>query len=111
MIASARRYIVAGVGIGILLFIVALVIQHEEPVNASLYSTSSAASSSIGKLPFQTPLAEMATVLQASLKASRPLLLGSRDPNGPSCVEISHTGDVQSVLPENKGDLDGGPGT
>jgi hypothetical protein len=64
-----------------------------------------------GTAPERSPLAELASLVEESLKASRPLLLGSRDPNGPSCVTISRTGDVRGGLPTSQGDLDGGPGT
>ncbi|HVT88426.1 MAG TPA: hypothetical protein VHD56_06205, partial [Tepidisphaeraceae bacterium] len=57
------------------------------------------------------PLAKLATHLPVALHDSRAVLLGSRDPNGPSCVAVLLTGDVKETLPANPGDLDGGPGT
>jgi hypothetical protein len=42
---------------------------------------------------------------------SRPLLLGSRDPNGPSCVPAVLSGDIRGKVPPYQADLDGGPGT
>jgi hypothetical protein len=53
---------------------------------------------------------ELVWAVQQSTKLSRPILLGSRDPNGPSCIQISRSGDIKGVIPENN-DLDGGPGT
>lgn len=57
-------------------------------------------------------IAELATLLPASLESSRPVLLGSRDPNGPSCVTVVLGGDVQGTnAPPVQADLNGGPGT
>jgi hypothetical protein len=58
-------------------------------------------------------LAKMARDVQECMQASRPVLLGSRDPNGPSCIQIVMTGDVAGVgtMPVSTEDLDGGPGT
>jgi hypothetical protein len=58
-----------------------------------------------------SPLAELASLVERSMRASRPVLLGSRDPKGPSCVPVVHTGDVGPTLPDSPGDLNGGPGT
>jgi hypothetical protein len=57
------------------------------------------------------PLESLAQKLDAALRASRPVLLGSRDPNGQSCVAVIHSGDVKDAVPDNPADLDGGPGT
>jgi hypothetical protein len=56
-------------------------------------------------------LAALASKLDEAMRVSRPILLGSRDPAGPSCVSIVHTGEVHDVLPNNPGDWNGGPGT
>jgi hypothetical protein len=46
------------------------------------------------------------------MRASRPVLLGSRDPQGPSCVSVVRTGELRdNKPPQNIGDLNGGPGT
>jgi hypothetical protein len=58
-----------------------------------------------------SPLAELASLVERSMRSSRPVLLGSRDPKGPSCVPVVHTGDVGPTLPDSPGDLNGGPGT
>jgi hypothetical protein len=42
---------------------------------------------------------------------SRPVLLGSRDPGGASCVRPVNRGDVREKLPTVIADFDGGPGT
>jgi hypothetical protein len=57
------------------------------------------------------PFAELALLVGEATRASRPLLLGSRDPNGPTCVSVPRAGDAKDGLPSLKGDLDGGPGT
>jgi hypothetical protein len=56
-------------------------------------------------------LAKLAADLEACKHLSRAVLLGSRDPSGPSCVQVVKTGQVQGTVPGNMGDLDGGPGT
>jgi len=38
---------------------------------------------------------ELAELIGKTMQSSRPVLLGSRDPNGPSCVDIMKRGDVQ----------------
>jgi hypothetical protein len=58
-----------------------------------------------------SPLSELASLVERSMRSSRPVLLGSRDPRGPSCVPVVHTGDVGPTLPDSPGDLNGGPGT
>lgn len=50
--------------------------------------------------------------MSATRGASRPVLLGSRDPNGPSCVTPVLTGQAGGqAVALNMGDFDGGPGT
>jgi hypothetical protein len=58
-------------------------------------------------------LAKMASDVQRCVDVSRPVLLGSRDPAGPSCIQIVKTGDVVGLdtMPSDMRDLDGGPGT
>src|SRR5439155_3632086 len=56
-------------------------------------------------------MGEMASLLEQTLQVSRPVLLGSRDPRGPSCVSVVRRGEIQSTLPVTDGDADGGPGT
>lgn len=57
------------------------------------------------------PLAELTDKLQECIEHSRPLLLGSRDPAGPSCVTFIPAGSVQNEMPSNIADYNGGPGT
>jgi hypothetical protein len=56
-------------------------------------------------------LKEFAAEVPATMHTSRPVLLGSRNPTGPSCVTVVRTGQVKDTVPINPGDLDGGPGT
>jgi hypothetical protein len=105
---QTRKLIAMAACITSLPLVAAGFIQYGTTVKASLDGTSAA---SHNRLADQSPLAELAFLLQQSLRSSRPLLLGSRDPSGPSCIQISHTSDIKGVMPENQGDLDGGPGT
>ncbi len=45
------------------------------------------------------------------MRTSRPVLLGSRDPRGSSCVTVIRSGDIHGTVPIQAGDPDGGPGT
>jgi hypothetical protein len=63
------------------------------------------------KQPEVNAMARLRRSFDSAMQLSRPILLGSRDPNGPSCVLASLTGQVQNRVPPNPGDLDGGPGT
>jgi len=56
-------------------------------------------------------LATLASKLDECIRTSRSVLLGSRDPNGPSCVKVVTRGQVQNMAPDNLGDWNGGPGT
>jgi len=54
---------------------------------------------------------EIEAELLAALAASRAVLLGTRDPNGPSCVPTRETGSTdEGYKPPPRGDLSGGPG-
>src|SRR4051812_14400513 len=59
----------------------------------------------------QALLDHLEVLVQASMRASRPVLLGSRDPRGPSCVSIVKAGDLHGERPASMGDVNGGPGT
>src|SRR5262249_20760744 len=59
----------------------------------------------------QGPVGELADLVEEAMRTSRPILLGSRDPKGPSCVTIVHAGDIKDAIPNTPGDLNGGPGT
>ena len=56
-------------------------------------------------------MSELVSLLGQTLPVSRAVLLGSRDPHGPSCVMVVRRGDIQTTLPVTRGDADGGPGT
>ncbi len=61
--------------------------------------------------PPELLLARVASLTASSMRASRPVLLGSRDPKGPSCVTIVRAGDLHGERPNMMGDYNGGPGT
>ncbi len=104
-----NRMVAAAIGLGCVLVIAGGLVQRQWPgqrLEAHQHSsTPLAATKPTGALP------ELAALLDECLKSSRPVLLGSRDPNGPSCVDIVHTGDIKDTVPNNHGDLNGGPGT
>src|SRR5947207_1874270 len=43
-------------------------------------------------------MGELISLLEQTLRASRPVLLGSRDPRGPSCVSVVKRGEIQTTL-------------
>jgi hypothetical protein len=54
---------------------------------------------------------EIEAELPAALAASRAVLLGTRDPNGPTCVPMRETGSTdEGYKPPPRGNLSGGPG-
>ncbi|MFM7109429.1 MAG: hypothetical protein ACKOZU_12685 [Planctomycetaceae bacterium] len=53
----------------------------------------------------------LAGLVERSLRLSRAVLLGSRDPAAESCVKPVLTGSVGNQVPPDMGDIDGGPGT
>src|SRR5439155_4154764 len=55
----------------------------------------------------QRALADLAPLIQRTMRASRPVLLGSRDPQGPSCVAVVNTGDLRGKVPDSPGELNG----
>lgn len=66
--------------------------------------------------PDTTPLVSdalrrLAEKLDQSLALSRPVLLGSRDPAGPSCVNVVTKGQVYNLGFDNFLDSNGGPGS
>ena len=94
----------------------ALLASDESPLGASVtaHPDIRLATTTVTTAPTTAPitsLTAMADVLKSSLNASRPVLLGSRDPNGPSCVTVVLTGQTVGKVPDNSGDWDGGPGT
>jgi hypothetical protein len=108
--ATCTRRWIAAAALAPCLALVAASILHITPAAGVLRTL--AASSRNGTSTEKNPLAELASLVEESMKESRPLLLGSRDPSGTSCVTISRTGDAKgNIMPTNLGDLDGGPGT
>jgi hypothetical protein len=88
------------------LAVMIVVVQHFPVQAAQTHPTVVTASSKPA-----TAMAMLAAKVDEALKSSRPLLLGSRDPRGQSCVAVVHTGDVKDTVPANPGDWNGGPGT
>jgi hypothetical protein len=102
------RWLAAAVLVPCGAIVVASILRNTPAAEGLRAATASSTSATVAD---KSALAELGSLVEESLKASRPLLLGSRDPNGTSCVHITHTGDVKDVLPTTPGDLDGGPGT
>ncbi|MGD9645971.1 MAG: hypothetical protein AB7U73_09670 [Pirellulales bacterium] len=57
------------------------------------------------------PIGELLTLYKDCVQQSRPLLLGSRDPRGGSCLTPIKTGTIVDTLPQFNADMDGGVGT
>jgi len=56
-------------------------------------------------------LADVACEMEACMAESRPVLLGERDPSGPSCVKFGGVGDTDGFkVPPLKSSINGGPG-
>jgi hypothetical protein len=96
----------------LILAIAVLLWQRQGPAPAA--NTAKAAArfgASISEAKSQEPLTELASLVGRCMRTSRPVLLGSRDPQGPSCVPMVNAGDIGDIVPNTPGDLDGGPGT
>jgi hypothetical protein len=78
---------------------------------ASLATSSSSSFQPPAPIHADREMGELVALLGQTLRASRPVLLGSRDPRGPSCVTVVKRGEIQTTLPAKSGDADGGPGT
>src|SRR5256885_2748162 len=108
VLRTLNRTIMMTVACAVLLALVGAVLQRQFPTAAALLNSDSAS------LPASKPssaLVALAVKVDETLKTSRPVMLGSRDPSGPSCVAIIKTGDVKDAVPNNPGDWNGGPGT
>jgi hypothetical protein len=104
-----NRMVAVAIGLGCVLAIAGGLVQRQWPGHR-LEANQRAAPPQTEIKP-KGALAELSAMLDSCMKSSRPVLLGSRDPNGPSCVDIVHTGDIKDAVPNNHGDLNGGPGT
>jgi hypothetical protein len=105
---SHKRRVILGIAIVAILVAAILTLQHEFYATASTAATP--ASPSAEQHPGQA-LKELAAMVEKCMTSSRPVLLGSRNPQGPSCVAISRSGDIQDAMPIQLGDVNGGPGT
>jgi hypothetical protein len=61
--------------------------------------------------PATDELRELASLAETCVRSSTPILLGSRDPLGTSCLPSGRSGDTHDALPVRLADPDGGPGT
>jgi hypothetical protein len=104
-----QRLVVASAGAACTLAAVGWFLQHRGFVPGSRPTPTASAT------PTTAPddaLVELASLSERAMRLSRPVLMGSRDPQGPSCVSVVRTGEIRdNKPPPNVGDLNGGPGT
>lgn len=60
---------------------------------------------------FAALLTALSRDYSTAVAASRPILLGSRDPNASSCVSVIRSGELNGIMTPSQADYDGGPGT
>jgi hypothetical protein len=104
VLRTLNRLLVATACCACALAVMGAMIQKRLPARSGSLETSTSTQPA-------NALADLAAKLQTSLRLSRPVLLGSRDPKGPSCVVVVKAGEVRDAPPTNPGDLNGGPGT
>jgi hypothetical protein len=105
-----QRLVVVSAGAACILAAAGWFLQHNGLMRAAR-STSTASATTPTTVP-DDELVQLASLTERCLRQSRPVLLGSRDPQGPSCVSIVRTGEIRdNKPPPNVGDLNGGPGT
>ena len=83
---------------------------RRQPGTNAQTSLGQATPASVAATPSDS-LAELASLLEAYVSSSRPILLGSRDPQGPSCVRVIRADDSRATMLGETGDINGGPGT
>ena len=91
-----HRQVLIGLGMAGVLALGAGIVQRQMPASAVSLRPSAVRHVSAKS---NSPLAELADLLDGSMRLSRPVLLGSRDPTGPSCVSVCRTGDVVDAAP------------
>jgi hypothetical protein len=129
VLRTVHRRIALGVALGVSVAVMVAVSQRlfaDRRVSAASAASSTGGNSThtsitsryapVGEAPVEArkpnePLADLAKLVTSSMHASRPALLGSRDPNTTTCVQVVRSGDVISTLPRDPSDLNGGPGT
>jgi len=104
---KARRVIAWSISPAIILVALGWMIDRQFSPRASRNESASLAATQ----PNSPGPGELASLIEPTMRASRPVLLGSRDPKGNSCVPVVRTGDLRNKTPDNAGDWDGGPGT
>jgi hypothetical protein len=107
IVASIQRLLILAAGCACALAALGWIVQHRFP---SVMGSRGAGGATAASEP-QGALVELASLVDRSMRASRPVLLGSRNPQGPSCVAVVKTGELRGKVPDNPGDLNGGPGT
>ena len=85
--------------------------QHMGRAGENVARASAVSNSPVRAVHTEREMSELVALLSQTLPVSRAVLLGSRDPHGPSCVTVVRHGDIQTTLPTQQGDADGGPGT
>src|SRR5439155_25836734 len=106
ILRGLQRLLILAVGSACALAGLGWLLQHQFPS-----ATASSSSINVARSEPQRALADLASLVDRSMRASRPVLLGSRNPQGPSCVAVVRTGELRGKVPDNPGDLNGGPGT
>ncbi len=87
-IALARKCLDTGAALAVFFFVAAGFAKYEETLRPPAGKSVGDSSNSVGHSD-ESHFAELNKLVPQSLGLCRPLLLGSRDPSGPSCVRIS----------------------
>src|SRR5436190_2147900 len=109
----AAGIVVALAGMGAAWVVQRHVAGPNQEAEASVTTTQPAATSATNPSQDspQELLTKLAALTESTMRVSRPVLLGSRDPTGPSCVSVVKTGELKGERPNTMGDWNGGPGT
>lgn len=102
----------AGLAVAVALGVVGIVAEQAVPGPRSERGDRAYVANAQNKnAPPSSKLDEIASLEQECMTISRQVLLGSRDRNEASCISVKAKGDVNEMVPNTAGDLDGGPGT
>lgn len=119
MLRQMRQMLAACVGSAFVLAALGWMIERHMPPTPTEMAAAASASLVSDEGPELSPTAttpqqlleQLVARTQESMQLSRPVLLGSRDPKGPSCVSVVRSGDLKGSRPNVLGDWNGGPGT